>query len=214
MSSRALIDNDAFNLLLSLEEAVLLNGGEFVRNADSREQWSGVKCVVAGTSFILPLDQVAEILEPRFITAIPGCASWVKGLMNVRGRLLPVFGLSEFLNGGRNRNTFWQIILVEQGATFCGIAVDKVFGMQKFLQEDFREPGPLPRTQLEGIDEYVDFFTMIDGDSWYRLDIGALAVRMSQANPAATVSGENRTETSRPHPDAVLESIETTPATQ
>ena len=137
MTPRVLTDNTAFNLLLELEEAVLLNGGAVPKNADSREQWSGVRCLVAGMNFIVPLHQVAEILEPRAVTSIPGCAGWVKGLMNVRGRLLPVFGVSEFFSGSRTRNGSFQIILVEQGAIFCGIAVDKVFGIQKFFQHDF-----------------------------------------------------------------------------
>src|SRR5688500_5799888 len=101
MTTRAPTGNTAFNLLLNLEEAVLLNGRAVPKNTDAREQWSGVRCLVAGTNFIVPVNQVAEILEPRSVTAIPGCAPWVKGLMNVRGRLLPVFGISEVFSGGR-----------------------------------------------------------------------------------------------------------------
>src|SRR5687767_11041676 len=144
MTSHAPTGNTSFDLLLSLEEAVLLNGSAVPKNADAREQWSGVRCVVAGMNFVVPLQQVAEILEPRALTSIPGCAGWVKGLMNVRGRLLPVFGVSEFFSGARTRSNSIQIILVEQGTTFCGIAVDKVFGIQKFFQDDFSEASLVP----------------------------------------------------------------------
>ncbi len=198
MTTRLLTANAAFNLLLSIEEAVLLNGNAVPKNTDAREQWSGVRCLVAGMRFIVPLHQVGEILEPRSVTAIPGCAGWVKGLMNVRGRLLPVFSASEFLSGVKTRNNSFQIILVEQGALFCGIAVDKVFGMQKFFQDDFRKGIPLLEAGLDGIAEYVGFFTSLDGDSWYQLDISGLAARICHANPAST--NESRSDGQRFRP--------------
>lgn len=194
MTTRVPTTNAAFNLLLSLEDAVLVNGNAVPKNVEAREQWSGVRCLVAGMNFIVPLHQVGEILEPRSLTAIPGCAGWVKGLMNVRGRLLPVFSASEFLGGIKTRNNSFQIILVEQGALFCGIAVDKVFGMQKFFQDDFRNGSPAFEAGLDGIAEYVGFFTVLEGDSWYQLDISGLAARISHANPAAAGTSDGRTD--------------------
>jgi twitching motility protein PilI len=198
MTSPVLSDSAAFNLLLNLEEAVLLNGSAVPKNMDAREQWSGVKCFAAGMNVIVPLQQVKEILEPRLLTAVPGCAGWIKGLMNVRGRLLPVFGVSEFFGGARIRNGSFQIIVVEQGAIFCGIAIDKVFGIQKFFQDDFRQGNPAFDMGLEGLGEYAGLCTVIDDDSWYQLDICGLADRMSHANPAASVAHENRVDASRP----------------
>ena len=210
MTPRVLTASTAFNLLLSLEEAVLLNGDAVPKNADSSEQWFGVRCVIAGMNFIVPLHLVAEILEPRSVTVIPGCAGWVKGLMNVRGRLLPVFGVSEFFNGARTRHGSSQIILVEQGTTFCGIAVDKVFGIQKFFQNDFREGDLVLEAGLEGLDAYVGFFTVVGSDNWYQLHIGELAMRMSHTNPAATVANESRVDGSRLRP--VTTTADTIPA--
>jgi twitching motility protein PilI len=204
MTTHAVSGNTAFNLLLSLEEAVLLNGGAVPKNVDAREQWSGVRCVVAGMNFVMPLHQVGEILEPRALTAIPGCAGWVKGLMNVRGRLLPVFSVSEFFGGPRTRSSSFQIILVEQGATFCGIAVEKVFGIQKFFQDDFSESNAMPEPGFEAIAEFVGASTAVGSDSWVQLDIAALAARMCQANPAATATNDTRSENSRTRPVAVL----------
>jgi twitching motility protein PilI len=198
MTSHALSDSSAFNLLLSLEGAVLLNGGAVPKSADARAQWSGVRCVVAGMNVIVPLQQVKEILEPRSLTAIPGCASWIKGLMNVRGRLLPVFGVSEFFGGARIRMGAFQIIVVEQGTIFCGIAIDKVFGIQKFFQDDFHRGKPASGASLEELDEYAGLFTVVDDERWHQLDICRLADRMSHANPAVTVTHEGRAEASRP----------------
>jgi twitching motility protein PilI len=205
MTAQALTSSTAFDLLLSLEEAVLINGSSVPKNAEAREQWSGVKCLVAGMNVIVPLQQVTEILEARSLTAIPGCAGWVRGLMNVRGRLLPVFGVSEFFNGGRSRSNVSQVIVVEHGAIFCGIAVDKVFGIQKFFQDDFSENKPRAEAALDGVGEYTGASTVIDSDSWYQLDVCGLAVRMSHANPASTGASENRLDTSRMRHIAALD---------
>jgi twitching motility protein PilI len=202
MTMQALTNSTAFNLLLSLEEAVLLNGSAVPKNAEAREQWSGVKCLIAGRNVIVPLQQVTEILEARSLTAIPGCAAWVKGLMNVRGRLLPVFGVSEFFNIGRGRNSAVQVIVVEQGAIFCGIAVDKVFGIQKFFQDDFSEHTPLSGAALDGVGEYAGASIVIDNDSWHQLDVCGLATRMSHANPASAAASENRLDGMRPRTTA------------
>lgn len=200
MNTRIPAANAAFNLLLSIEKAVSLNGNVVPKNVDAREQWSGVRCQIAGMNFIVPLHQVGEILEPRSVTAIPGCAGWVKGLMNVRGRLLPVFSASEFLSWVKTRNNSFQIILVEQGTLFCGIAVDKVFGMQKFFQDDFREAALAVEAGLEGIAEYAGLLTVLDATSWYQLDISGLAARISHANPAA--ASESRPDDTRYRPVA------------
>jgi twitching motility protein PilI len=46
-------------------------------------------------------DEVREVLMvPPAITRVPGAKSWVRGLANVRGHLLPLVDLREFLGSG------------------------------------------------------------------------------------------------------------------
>ncbi len=86
------------------------------------------------------MGEVSEILpEPRF-TALPGVKPWLKGVANVRGRLLPIADLGQFL-GVKIQALRKQrrILIVDHGDLFVGLAVDEVLGMQHFDIEAYRE---------------------------------------------------------------------------
>src|SRR5690606_40471152 len=55
--------------------------------------WAGIGFRMGERLFVAPMGEVGEILhEPRY-TQLPGVKSWVKGVANVRGRLLPIMDL-------------------------------------------------------------------------------------------------------------------------
>ena len=62
------------------------------------DAWTGVGFMLSGQYFLAPIGEVAEILKVPRYTMIPGVANWMKGLANVRGRLLPIMDLLVFLN--------------------------------------------------------------------------------------------------------------------
>lgn len=64
---------------------------------DAVSYWSGVGFVLDGKKYVAPLDEVSEILSVPAYTRIPGARSWMKGVANVRGRLMTVMDLSGFL---------------------------------------------------------------------------------------------------------------------
>jgi twitching motility protein PilI len=83
--------------------------------------------------FVVPRDEVREVLMvPPAITRVPGAKSWVRGLANVRGHLLPLVDLREFLGsgvGGTERSTrpWWRnsqlpVGLVVDGSLASGVS--------------------------------------------------------------------------------------------
>ena len=70
---------------------------------------SGVAFRMGGETFLVAREETREVLGyPAVITRIPGAKSWVKGLANVRGQLLPMLDLRQFLGSGATaprRNT-------------------------------------------------------------------------------------------------------------
>lgn len=56
--------------------------------ADAISHWIGFR--LGGQHYAVPVDQVQEVIRPRDIAAVPGAPGIVLGLMNLRGRLLPV----------------------------------------------------------------------------------------------------------------------------
>lgn len=118
----------------------------FEPSLPSKEQiattWSGVGFKLLGQYMIAPLGEVVEMLPVPPATRLPGVQSWVIGLANVRGRLLPLFDLEEFfgskLSPNRSRH---RVLVLEMGELYAGLVVSEVFGMQYF-------PTDLPKLDL------------------------------------------------------------------
>lgn len=100
---------------------------------------------VAGSSVALPVDQVLEIRAPGRTTAVPGAPSEVLGLIQHRGRMIPVIDLRPRL-AGTSRDSSPEhapgaLIIIQnvEGSLrrSCALAVDRVSGVR-----DAAESGP------------------------------------------------------------------------
>ncbi|MCV6605293.1 MAG: chemotaxis protein CheW, partial [Porticoccaceae bacterium] len=50
-----------------------------------------------GQQFAVPFSDIVELLEVPACTRLPRVQNWVRGVANVRGRLLPIIDLAEFV---------------------------------------------------------------------------------------------------------------------
>jgi twitching motility protein PilI len=105
---------------------------------EARAIWSGVGFTLNGRRYVTSMDEVSEILSVPRYTQVPGVKTWVKGIANVRGRLMPVMDLLGFLN----RPSALQlkrrrVLAVERGELYSGLVVDEVLGMQHIPQDTF-----------------------------------------------------------------------------
>ena len=65
------------------------------------EEWVGIGFRLGEDQFIVARDEVREVLMiPSSLSRVPGSKSWIRGLANVRGHLLPIADLRAFLGGG------------------------------------------------------------------------------------------------------------------
>lgn len=97
------------------------------------ETWSGVGFRLAGQPMVAAMGEVSEILhEPRY-TALPRVKTWVRGVANVRGRLLPIIDLSRFFDAAvitpRKQR---RVLVLDRDDLFVGLLVDELLGMQHF----------------------------------------------------------------------------------
>ncbi|PKM29530.1 MAG: chemotaxis protein CheW [Gammaproteobacteria bacterium HGW-Gammaproteobacteria-11] len=102
------------------------------------ETWSGVGFRVAGQPMVAAMGEVSEILhEPRY-TALPRVKTWVRGVANVRGRLLPIVDLSRFFGSTltipRKQR---RVLVLDRDDLFVGLLVDELLGMQHFPVNHF-----------------------------------------------------------------------------
>ena len=135
-----------FDLLLEL--AARARSGTEGAEAQLKIQphWTGVGFSLLGRRIVMPMAQVSEILILPPLTRLPRVQSWVQGVANVRGRLLPVIGLAEFFGGiaSASRRSR-RALVVEIEDMFCGFVVDEVHGLKHFAIDAYRtDTGALP----------------------------------------------------------------------
>lgn len=127
-------------LLLELAQRSRKMAQDLPQPIEVKATWEGVGFILSEKRWVVPLDQVKEILTKVSISAIPGAKEWVRGVANVRGNLLPILDLNGFLAGGVTKVSRQSRILVMQhnGVT-AGLLVEEVVGMRHFLEEEFSE---------------------------------------------------------------------------
>jgi len=135
-----------FELLAELERrgrAVSAQPGS--EGATGRE-WVGVALRMAGELFLAAREETREVLSvPPSITRVPGAKAWVRGLANVRGTLLPIIDMKQFIGSGvttMSRNT--RIVVVNHREVPAGLLVDEVLGFRRFAESEFS--GDVPPT--------------------------------------------------------------------
>lgn len=100
---------------------------------------------LAGCDALVDLECLSEILPVRHLTRLPQVQPWMRGIANVRGKLLPVVDGAEFLGRGATAASKDQRILVMVSDDFsAGVIVDRVDGLRHFAHDTFRERQELP----------------------------------------------------------------------
>jgi len=107
-------------------------------------EWVGVGFRLGTERFVVPRDEVREVLMvPPAVTRVPGAKSWVRGLANVRGHLLPLVDLREFLGSGVGGTERTARALVANSSEFpVGLVVDEVFGFRRFVDRELADEAP------------------------------------------------------------------------
>jgi twitching motility protein PilI len=124
-------------LLYEIEQLSMAAAKGLPQQVDIKESWSGICFRVNEINLVAPLNQVSEILHFPTLTMVPGTKSWVKGVANVRGMLLPVMDLNGYL--GKKATTLTQktrILVTKFEDMTVGVVVDEVIGLKHFSDED------------------------------------------------------------------------------
>lgn len=133
----------AFELLLQIDQRCRLLAADLPSQQTRNHGWSGIGFRLGERWYVAPMGEVSEVLHEPRLTQLPGVKPWVRGVANLRGRLLPVMDLCGFLgvelSALRKQR---RVLVVEYKEVFVGLMVDEVLGMQHFDQASF-EPASL-----------------------------------------------------------------------
>ncbi len=133
-----------FELLAQLERRGRSASATPGEETTAAREWVGVALRMAGELYLVAREETREVLSvPGSLTRVPGAKLWLKGLANVRGALLPVIDLRQFLGSGTTpltRNT--RLLIVNHRDVPAGLLVDEVLGFRRFDEGEFSGDAP------------------------------------------------------------------------
>ncbi|HEY7259710.1 MAG TPA: chemotaxis protein CheW [Gaiellales bacterium] len=105
--------------------------------------------------YALPITRVQEIIrytEPRMVASR---TAWIRGVINLRGKIVPVCDLAERLGLGLERSDIAKIVIVETETGTAGVIVDDV---EEVLTVDDGQLEDVPTANTA----YVDAIAKLD----------------------------------------------------
>ncbi len=103
--------------------------------------------------YALSLDVVLELIKPRAYTDLPKVPDYVRGILSLRGEVVPVIDLRQRLHLGCGQDEDFQRIIVCEGKKqSIGLLVDRITQVVRMPKESI-EPAPL--VLAEGEQDFV-----------------------------------------------------------
>ncbi len=111
--------------------------------------------------FGIEIFKIREVLSYREITPLPQMEGFIKGIINLRGTVIPVFDLREKFNMPATEYTHFNVIIVvEISGRIMGVIIDDISDVFEILPEEFQTTGNLPsnvqREYLKGVGKKDD----------------------------------------------------------
>jgi purine-binding chemotaxis protein CheW len=115
---------------------------------------------IAGTAYVVPADAVLHMESFTDATPIPGAAAHVIGLVQIRGRVVPVVDLrTRFGLPGQPPTLDSRVVVVQQGARTVGLLVDSAREVINIPPDQFKPPPEVVARDGEG---FVDAVAQVD----------------------------------------------------
>jgi len=101
------------------------------------DEWVGIGFRIGNNKLMAAMSEIEEILDLPEFTTVPGVKSWVVGVANVRGSLLPLIDLKGYVTGENIKaRKKGRIIVIGYKGFSTGLIVEEVYGMRHFLLKD------------------------------------------------------------------------------
>ncbi len=146
-----------------------------------------VMFTVAGSRYVVPAASVLHMESYTESTPIPGAAPFVVGLVQIRGRVVPVIDLRARFGIPPIEPTLdSRVVVVQEGDRTVGLLVDSAREVVSIAPEDFKPPPTVVAGQGTG---FIDAVVQIDKQLVLRL---ALASVVSGGRAEGDSHGEQR----------------------
>lgn len=117
--------------------------------ATTMEELQLVVFRLADEDFAVEVGQVQEIMEMQDITRLPRAPHFMKGVLNLRGKILPVLDLRERLGLAAKPGDAQRIVITRLEEQMVGMIVDSVTEVLR-IPESTIEPPPQMIAEVSG----------------------------------------------------------------
>ncbi|HEX5352743.1 MAG TPA: chemotaxis protein CheW [Rhodanobacteraceae bacterium] len=128
----------AYALLADYERRSLEHDPGVPEQIEAPGLWRAIGFRVGAHRFVSGIDEVSEILmSPPPVTSIPSTRPWLLGVANVRGNLIALVDLRQFLFEQRTHVTGRaRVLVVRQSGGNVGLLVDELLGQRNLTDAD------------------------------------------------------------------------------
>ena len=135
--------------------------------------WQGLAFELDGEELLAAMSELRELLPwPESITPVPGTQPWLLGLANIRGELLPVVDLQQFVGGTPTTiDSRCRILVIRNRGNSTGLLVPAVLGMRHMPLDQRRD-----NQDTEGrLGRFIYDLFEAGGRTWQVFSMAALA---------------------------------------
>ena len=155
---------EPFDLLLDLERRTVKSSAGLPSLDLVKNEWVGVGFRIGDSKLIAAMSDVKEILDLPDFTTVPGVKSWIVGIANVRGSLLPIMDMKGYLLGEDIKQRHkGRVIVINYKGFNTGLVVEEIYGMRHFRESD--ESSDIPEVH-ESISPYIERAFKQDDEYW------------------------------------------------
>lgn len=122
-----------------------MNGQKETRKLERQEEMVQIiNFTAGGDEYAMDIQSVREVIVFHEITELPKAPRFIKGIINLRGEIIPVIDLRERFGLERASYTaLTNIIIVETAKKALGVVVDGVSHVLRLAQSEIASPPPL-----------------------------------------------------------------------
>lgn len=122
-----------FDILLRLDQRVRERAPVVTAGAQLSEIRGRLALRLGTWNLLFSMDNVTEIIPAPRITRVPGVKRWLLGIANLRGRVISVSDMRDFLTGRPTPHLPGsQVVVIRAGEWDYGLLVDEIVGMRHF----------------------------------------------------------------------------------
>ena len=128
-----------------------------MQTIEKHDQLQLVAFRLGAEEYAIPIEMVESIIKLGPLTSVPGSPSYIRGVMNLRGRIMSVIDLRQrFGMPTEEDQPDGRILVVQYADTTIGLLVDSVSEVFNLDEMDFQPPPPeLGNGAVGGVDGII-----------------------------------------------------------